>query len=170
MSEAASKKAAAFFAEATVDKKEVNINDRLLLTVKFFMPTNAQVESVGTNRFTFKGFQTEELDPFFSQGYQYERRDGKVYRTLVWKQYILTPQKKGTFVIPSLKSEVSLIVFDQRQDDDMDPFNFFFRQPRGHRESAKFATKAFRVKVTGKKEKKAMPQTTDDNDMQFKRL
>lgn len=151
-----------FFAIASVDKPETNVNDQIVYTIKFYMDPDAQLEAVGNINFKFNGFDAEEADPFFFQNYSAETYKGKTYRTLVWKQFVLTPQKKGTFIIPSYKATASLIVYSN-DDDGMDPFSFFFRRRRGQRKAVKFTTKALKVKVTGSK-KKVRPQQPDEDD------
>lgn len=167
-------KTPAFFAIASVDKAEADINDQILYTVKLYMDPNAQVEAVGNINFKFNGFTAEEVDPFFFQNYQGEKYKGKVYRTLTWKQFVLTPQKKGTFILPAYKATASLIVYSN-DDDDMDPFSFFFRRRRGERKAVKFSTKALKIKISGNK-KKNQPQQQqpdkqeDDSGIEFKKL
>lgn len=162
-----------FFAVASVDKTDADVNDQILYTIKFYMDPNAQLEAVGNIHFKFNGFDAEEIDPFFFQNYRNEKYKGKVYRTLTWKQFVLTPQKKGTFVLPSYKATASLIVYSN-DDDDMDPFSFFFRQRRGQRKAVKFTTKALKVKISGNK-KKTRPQQPDEEEngdagIEFKKL
>lgn len=162
-----------FFAVASVDKTEADVNDQVLYTIKFYMDPNAQLEAVGNIHFKFNGFDAEEVDPFFFQNYRVERYKGRTYRTLTWKQFVLTPQKKGTFVLPSYKATASLI-FYSNDSDDMDPFSFFFRQRRGQRKALKFTTKSLKVKVMGSK-KKARPQRPDkdaneDDGIEYKKL
>lgn len=152
----------AFFAVASVDKTDTDTDDQILYTVKFYMDPNSQLEAVGNINFKFNGFDAEEVDPFFFQNYRSEKYKGKVYRTLVWKQFVLSPQKKGTFIIPSYKATASLIVYSG-DNDDMDPFSFFFRQRRGQRKAVKFTTKALKVKISGNK-KKTHPQQPDNSD------
>lgn len=162
-----------FFAVATVDKNEADVNDQVLYTIKFYMEPNAQLEAVGNIHFKFEGFDAEEIDPFFFQNYQSERYKGKVYRTLTWKQFVLSPKKKGSFVIPSYKATASLIVYTNDGYDEMDPFSFFFRQRRGQRKALAFSTKALKVKITGDK-KKARPQQPESQDeddgVEYKKL
>lgn len=164
----------AFFAVASVDKTEADVNDQLLYTIKFYMDPNAQLEAVGNLHFKFNGFNAEEVDPFFFQNYRAEKYNGKTYRTLTWKQFVLTPQKKGTFVLPSYKATASLIVYLNDNEDDMDPFSFFFRRRRGQRKAVKFTTKAIKIKISGSK-KKAQPKqqpedSDDDNTIEFKKI
>lgn len=162
-----------FFAVASVDKTEANVNDQILYTVKLYMASNAQIEAVGNINFKFNGFDAEEADPFFFQNYQAEKYKGKTYRTLIWKQFVLTPQKKGTFILPAYKATASLIVYSNEDEDDMDPFSFFFRRRRGQRKAVKFSTKALKIKISGSK-KKVQPKQPDDienNDgIEFKKL
>lgn len=164
-----------FFAVASVDKTEATINDQLLYTVKLYMDPSAQVEAVGNIHFKFKGFDAEEIDPFFFQNYQAEKYKGKTYRTLTWKQFVLTPQKKGTFTLPAYNATASLIVYSNDDDDDSDPFSFFFRRRRGQRKAVKFSTKALKIKISGNGKKKAQPKQqqegVDDNDgIEYKKL
>lgn len=162
-----------FFAVASVDKTQADANDQILYTIKFYMEPNAQIEAVGNIHFKFNGFQAEEIDPFFFQNYQAEKYKGKVYRTLTWKQFVLSPEKKGTFVIPSYKATASLIVYTNN-NDDMDPFSFFFRQRRGQRKAVKFTTQALKIKISGSKKKtqpkKEQPDEEEDDGIEFKKL
>lgn len=167
-------KTPAFFAIASVDKTEANINDQLLYTIKFYMDPNSQLEAVGNINFKFNGFDAEEVDPFFFQNYRAEKYKGKTYRTLTWKQFVLTPQKKGTFILPTYKATASLIVYSNDNSDEMDPFSFFFRRRRGQRKAVKFSTKALKIKISGSKKKnqpKHQPEDNEDNStIEFKKI
>lgn len=167
-------KTSAFFAVASVDKAETNVNDQILYTIKFYMDPNSQLEAVGNINFKFNGFDAEEVDPFFFQNYRAEKYKGKTYRTLTWKQFVLTPQKKGTFVLPGYKATASLIVYSNDDEDDMDPFSFFFRRRRGERKAIKFSTKAIKIKISGSKKKdqpKQQPEDSEDNStIEFKKI
>lgn len=161
-----------FFAVASADKTEPDVNDQIIYTVKLYMDPNAQVEAVGNINFKFNGFKAEEVDPFFFQNYGQERYKGKIYRTLVWKQFVLTPEKKGTFIIPAHKATASLIVYSGN-NDDTDPFSFFFGRRRGQRKAVKFSLKALKIKVTGTKKKSKPDDQQDadqDSNIDFKRI
>ena len=108
------------FMTATVSRTNVYEQEAILLTYKIFTTLNlTQLEGKLP---TLDGFQIQEMPLPRNKEFKLEQHNGRNYRTVIWSQYVLFPQKSGDLVIPSITYE-GLVVTPRR---NIDPFDAFF--------------------------------------------
>lgn len=108
------------FMTATASRTNVYEQEAILLTYKIFTTLNlTQLEGKLP---TLDGFQIQEMPLPRNKEFKLEQHNGRNYRTVIWSQYVLFPQKSGDLVIPSITYE-GLVVTPRR---NIDPFDAFF--------------------------------------------
>jgi hypothetical protein len=68
------------------------------------------------------GFLTQEVQLPQEKSFKLEHHNGRNYGTVVWRQYVLFPQRTGKLTIPSIKFEGVVL----QQNRTIDPFEAFF--------------------------------------------
>lgn len=109
-----------FFITATVNKTSVYQQEPIILTYKIYSRVNLQNLSGDTP--DLQGFFSKELDLSKNKTYQTEKYNGDLYRTLVWRKYVLFPQESGELNIPAVKFEGIVL----KRSRVVDPFESFF--------------------------------------------
>lgn len=108
------------YMSVTASKRSVYEQEAIMLTYKLFTLVN--IQQIGGEMPQLDGCHVEELPSKKQLEVSYERVNGRTYRTAVWRQYLLYPQKSGTITIPSVNFETQVVV----QNTSMDPFDIFF--------------------------------------------
>lgn len=92
-----------FFVVPTLSKQRVFEQEAVLLTYKIYF--NADLSSVANDEPTFDGLHVQAIDPNGQHYQTIEDYHGQRYSTVVWRRYLLFPQRTGTITIPSVKYE-----------------------------------------------------------------
>lgn len=108
------------FMTATASRTNVYEQEAILLTYKIF--TTLNLTQLDGKLPTLDGFQIQEMPLPRNKEFKLEQHNGRNYRTVIWSQYVLFPQKSGELVIPSITYE-GLVVSPRR---NIDPFDAFF--------------------------------------------
>jgi hypothetical protein len=94
---------------------------------------------------TLKEFHIQEIDLPQQKEWQLEHYNGRNYRALTWRQYLLFPQQSGEIEIPSVAFEG---IVAQQVRTSMDPFDMFFNGGSQYVEVKKtLNTPALKLKV-----------------------
>lgn len=104
----------------TASKKHVYEQEAILLTYKLY--SLVTVEQLAGEMPQLDGFHTQEIELPQQRSFTMERVGDKNYGTVVWRQYVLFPQKAGKLTIPAIDYEADVVV----QDRNVDPFDAFF--------------------------------------------
>lgn len=104
----------------TASKKHVYEQEAILLTYKLYSMYN--IDQITGEIPQLDGFHTQEIELPQQRSFTMEHVNGKNYGTVVWRQYVLFPQKAGTLTIPAIDYETDVVV--QETSDDI--FEAFF--------------------------------------------
>lgn len=107
------------FMTATLNKKSVYEQEAVLLTFKIYSAVN--LTSLNGKIPDLKDFHIQEVELPQNKEWEMEHYNGRNYRSMVWQQYVLFPQKSGEIEIPAADYEgvVAMLVRSN------DPFDFF---------------------------------------------
>lgn len=108
------------FINVSVSKKQVYEQEAVLLTYKVYSLVNLSQLSGGIPE--LDGFHVQEIDLPQQKSFSMEEYNGKTYGAVVWRQYVLFPQKSGKLKIPKVEFD-ALVVQHNR---NIDPFEAFF--------------------------------------------
>ncbi len=104
----------------TASKKRVYEQEAILLTYKLY--SLITVEQLAGEMPQLDGFHVQEIELPQQKSFTWENVGGKNYGTVVWKQYVLFPQRTGKLTIPGIDYEADVVT----QDRNVDPFDAFF--------------------------------------------
>lgn len=104
----------------TASKKHVFEQEAILLTYKLY--SLVTVEQLAGEMPQLDGFHTQEIELPQQRSFHMERVGDKNYGTVVWRQYVVFPQKSGKLHIPAIDYEADVVT----QDRSADPFDVFF--------------------------------------------
>jgi len=113
------------FMTATANKTKVYEQEAIILTYKIYTLVN--LTQLDGKLPSLDGFQIQEIPLPRQKQFNIEEYNGRNYRTVVWSQYLLFPQKSGKFVIPSITYEGVV----QEINPNIDPFEAFFNGTGG---------------------------------------
>ncbi len=113
------------FMTATANKTTVYEQEAILLTYKIYTLVN--LTQLDGKLPSLNGFQIQELPLPRNKQFGIEQYNGRNYRTVVWSQYLLFPQKSGELVIPSITYEGVV----QQVNPNIDPIEAFFNGTGG---------------------------------------
>ena len=108
------------FITVTASKKKVYEQEAVLLTYKVYSLVNLSQLAGGIPE--LEGFHTQEIDLPQQKSLKMEEYNGKSYGTVVWRQYVLFPQRSGKLTIPSVDFEAIVV----QHNRNIDPFEAFF--------------------------------------------
>ena len=131
------------FMTATASRTNVHEQEAILLTYKIY--TLVDLTQMDGKLPTLDGFQIQEIPLPRNKEFTVEQYNGRNYRTVVWSQYLLFPQKSGNLTIPSIPYE-GLVLTRNR---NIDPIEAFFNGQSGYTETKrKIATPALTIHVS----------------------
>jgi hypothetical protein len=131
------------FMTAILNKTKIFEQEAVLLTYKVYSAVN--LTSLNGKMPTLKEFHIQEIDLPQQKEWQLEHYDGRNYRALTWRQYLLFPQQSGEIEIPSVAFEG---IVAQQVRTSMDPFDMFFNGGSQYVEVKKtLNTPALKLKV-----------------------
>lgn len=119
------------FMTATASRTKVFEQEAILLTYKLYTLVN--ITQLEGKLPTLDGFQIQEIPLPRNKEFDMEQYNGRNYRSLVWSQYVLFPQKSGDLVIPPITYEGVVIT----QNRNIDPIEAFFNGQSGMMELKK---------------------------------
>ena len=131
------------FMTATASRTNVHEQEAILLTYKIY--TLVDLTQMDGKLPTLDGFQIQEIPLPRNKEFTVEQYNGRNYRTVVWSQYLLFPQKSGNLTIPSIPYE-GLVLTRNR---NIDPIEAFFNGQSGYTETKrKITTPALTIHVS----------------------
>jgi hypothetical protein len=110
------------FLKLYVDKKNAFVGEQIVATYRLYM--NTQIVNYGSSRPVYNGFYAQELEVDPSASLVNETINGKQYTVATMKKVVLTPQKSGELIVPSLDMEMVIRVADKQKRRSM--FDQFF--------------------------------------------
>ena len=122
------------FMTATASRTNIYEQEAILLTYKIYTLVN--LTQLDGKLPTLDGFQIQEIPLPRNKEFELEQYNGRNYRTVVWSQYVLFPQKSGDLVIPSITYEGVVVT----QNRNIDPIDAFFNGTSGLMEIKKTIT------------------------------
>ncbi len=131
------------FMTATASRTSVHEQEAILLTYKIY--TLVDLRQLDGKLPTLDGFQIQEIPLPRTKEFSLEHYNGRNYRTVVWSQYLLFPQKAGKLTIPSITYEGVVVTRNQ----NFDPIEAFFNGQSGLLElKKKITTPALTINVS----------------------
>ena len=116
------------FITATASRTTVHEQEAILLTYKIY--TLVDLRQLDGKLPTLDGFQIQEIPLPRTKEFELEQYNGRNYRSVVWSQYLLFPQKSGKLTIPSITYEGVVIT----RNRNLDPIEAFFNGQSGYTE------------------------------------
>lgn len=108
------------FVTVTADKKNIYEQEAVLLTYKVYSLVN--LSQLAGEMPDLEGFHTQEIELPHQKNLKMENHNGRNYGTIVWRQYVLYPQKSGKLTIPAVKFDAVVV----QQNRNIDPIDAFF--------------------------------------------
>lgn len=131
------------FMTATASRTNVHEQEAVLLTYKIY--TLVDLTQLDGKLPTLDGFQIQEIPLPRTKEFQLEQYNGRNYRTVVWSQYLVFPQKSGKLTIPSITYDGVVVT----RNRNIDPFEAFFNGNSGYVETKKkIVTKPIVINVS----------------------
>lgn len=131
------------FMTATASRTSVHEQEAILLTYKIY--TLLDLTQLDGKLPTLDGFQIQEIPLPRTKEFSLEQYNGRNYRTVVWSQYLLFPQKSGKLTIPSITYEGVVIT----RNRNLDPIEAFFNGQSGYTEvKRKITTPTLTINVS----------------------
>lgn len=114
------------FIKVTASKKHVHEQEPILLTYKVY--TDVALQNLDFKVPDLKGFHTQEIPLPQEKSLKLEYINGRPYKSVVWCQYILYPQRTGKLQIPS----ITATAYVGQRVRDVDDFEAFFNGGSGY--------------------------------------
>ena len=131
------------FMTATASRTNVHEQEAILLTYKIY--TLVDLTQLDGKLPTLDGFQIQEIPLPRTKEFSIEQYNGKNYRSVVWSQYLLFPQKSGKLTIPAITYEGVVIT----RNRNLDPIEAFFNGQSGYTEvKRKITTPTLTINVS----------------------
>lgn len=131
------------FMTATASRTNVHEQEAILLTYKIY--SLVDLTQLDGKLPTLDGFQIQEIPLPRTKEFGLEQYNGRNYRTVVWSQYLLFPQKSGKLTIPSITYEGVVVT----RNRNIDPIEAFFNGTSGMTEvKRKIITPALTINVS----------------------
>lgn len=122
------------FMTATASRTKVYEQEAILVTYKIY--TLVDLTQLDGKLPTLDGFLIQEIPLPRNKEFQLEQYNGRNYRSVVWAQYLLFPQKEGKLTIPAITYEGVVVT----RNRNMDPIDAFFNGQSGLMEVKKQIT------------------------------
>ena len=131
------------FMTATASRTTVREQEAILLTYKIY--TLVDLRELDGKLPTLDGFQIQEIPLPRTKEFSIEQYNGRNYRSVVWSQYLLFPQKSGKLTIPAITYEGVVLT----RNRNLDPIEAFFNGQSGYTEvKRKIATPTLTINVS----------------------
>lgn len=112
---------------SSASRTNVSEQEAILLTYKLYVFNPVRLSSLDNKTPALDGFQIQEIPLSNNRMPNTETINGRTYKTLIWKQYVVFPQKTGKLTIPSISFDATI----EQVDPKMDPFEAFFNGTGG---------------------------------------
>ena len=119
------------FIKVSANKNRVHEQEPILLTYKVY--TLVELTSLNGKMPDMKSFYSQEIPLPQQKKFTVEHVNGKPYRTVTWRQYVMFPQMTGKLEIPSITFEGVVV----QSNPNIDPFEAFFNGGSGYIEVKK---------------------------------
>lgn len=131
------------FMTATASRTTVHEQEAILLTYKIY--TLVDLRELDGKLPTLDGFQIQEIPLPRTKEFSIEQYNGRNYRSVIWSQYLLFPQKSGKLTIPAITYEGVVITHNR----NLDPIEAFFNGQSGYTEvKRKITTPTLTINVS----------------------
>ena len=131
------------FMTATASRTSVHEQEAILVTYKIY--TLVDLRELDGKLPTLDGFQIQEIPLPRTKEFSIEQYNGRNYRSVIWSQYLLFPQKSGKLTIPAITYEGVVIT----RNRNLDPIEAFFNGQSGYTEvKRKIATPTLTINVS----------------------
>jgi len=131
------------FMTATASRTSVHEQEAILLTYKIY--TLVDLRQLDGKLPTLDGFQIQEIPLPRTKEFELEQYNGRNYRSVIWSQYLLFPQKSGKLTIPAITYEGVVIT----RNRNLDPIEAFFNGQSGYTElKRKITTPTLTINVS----------------------
>ena len=131
------------FMTATASRTTVHEQEAILLTYKIY--TLVDLRELDGKLPTLDGFQIQEIPLPRTKEFSIEQYNGRNYRSVVWSQYLLFPQKSGKLTIPAITYKGVVLT----RNRNLDPIEAFFNGQSGYTEvKRKIATPTLTINVS----------------------
>ena len=114
------------FIKVSANKRRVHEQEPILLSYKVY--TLVDLVSLEGKMPDLTGFHSQEIASSQQPSYHVEQVNGRNYRCVTWKQYMMYPQMTGELEIPSITFEGIVV----QQNRAVDPFEAFFNGGSGY--------------------------------------
>ena len=114
------------FIKVSANKRRVHEQEPILLSYKVY--TLVDLISLEGKMPDLTGFHSQEIASSQQPSYHVEQVNGRNYRCVTWKQYVMYPQMTGELEIPSITFEGVVV----QQNRAVDPFEAFFNGGSGY--------------------------------------
>lgn len=105
---------------ASASKTHVYEQEAILITYKLY--SLVSVEQLAGDIPQLDGFHTQEIEQPQQQSFKMERVGDKNYGTVVWREYVVFPQRTGKLTIPAVDFTADIVI----QSRYVDPIDAFF--------------------------------------------
>ncbi len=119
------------FITTSASKTKVYEQEAILLTYKVY--TRVGLNNVSNEAPDLHGFHVQEITLPQQRSLKMEMYKGQAYNTVVWRQYVVFPQRTGDIQIGSVPFEAYVV----QRDHTVDPFEAFFNGGSGYIEVKK---------------------------------
>ncbi len=107
----------------TLSRDTLYEQQAVLLTYKYYARTGVGLTNISLQQQPdMKNFYVESMDLPDHLEHNTEMVNGHLYKTGVYLQYLIFPQKSGTLIIPPIQIDCKVV----QQERVTDPFDFFF--------------------------------------------
>lgn len=114
------------FILATINKSGIYEQESMLLTYKVYVNPSVNLSNLSNSMPDLKNFHVQEVELPRQKEFQVEEYKGRRYKTLLWSQYILFPQRAGRLEIPATSFDA--VITQAIPSNDM--FDMFFNANR----------------------------------------
>ncbi len=114
------------FIKVTASKQRVHEQEPILLTYKVY--TLVDLVQLEGSMPDLTGFHTQEIPLPQQKSFHVETLNGKSYKCVTWRQYVMYPQVTGKLEIPSITFSGTVI----QQNRNVDPFEAFLNGGSGY--------------------------------------
>lgn len=114
------------FVKVSASKRRLHEQEPVLLTYKVY--TTVDLTELEGKMPDLTGFHTQEIPLPLQKNFHVEQHNGRTYKAVVWRQYVMYPQMTGKLEIPSITFKGTVV----QQNRSVDPFEAFFNGGSGY--------------------------------------
>ena len=139
-----------FFARAVLNEKnEIVAGDSALINVWIYSVVPFDQVNCATNKVKVHGCTVRQVAGAGKHRVTQKRFNGRVYYAMLWSQFVVAPESKGSFTFPEMDfSATTYWEVQQREVDPFDPFGFF-RRPKYKKEKREATSPSLKFQGVG---------------------